>query len=673
MTLVWPLAHEWETRKLLVGRLAIGLRENALAGTRDCICGSDDTLARRLFRRRLTWSAASIWTCLVAAIMLGIAAADPEMNAPAVISSLGLIWIGVFASILLIGQRMADVPDPNAVSPSDLLDLRSGEQTVLFADAAMAMIDQKCRLRVVNDRLCEILGRSPSELLGKQAWDFVSPEDHERFGEQVRCRRQGVSGMYEFRCLRPDGEVRWLLAAVHPVYDRFGKYAGGLGLLSDITEKKRAEAAVHAQVAELDEMNRKLKAARAEAEAALVVRDQFLANVTHELRTPLTAILGYAETLLVEGDISQAPPVRLGAIQTIIRNGQYLLRIVNDLLDIARMEAGHLSLEQQAFSPAQLAADVLSLLRVKADAKGLPLLLELRPPLPRLVRSDPFRVRQILINLLGNAVKFTETGSVRLIVKAIQDENADCSLHFDVIDTGVGIPASQVDRVFEPFHQVEGGASWRYGGTGLGLTISRALARRLGGDISVVSEEGVGSSFRLALPVGKAAELDWESSPSANLELAAPADTDAFRVGEAQTQIQIKARVLLAEDAPDTRRLLIHILQKAGVEVEPAQDGKEAIQTALQAMREGRPFDCILMDMQMPGMDGYQATQVLRESGYNSPIIALTANAGPGDRTRCLEAGCDGFAAKPLSREKLLRLVAKYAAECRPVPAVSNS
>ncbi len=635
-----------------------------------CAASNEENLRRQLFGRRFIWATALIWTCLVAAAMLGIALADPGLNSPAMTSSLGLIWLSVFAAILLVGRRLCEGARSDATL-FDALDVRAGEQAVMFADAAMAMVDRNGRVRTVNDHLCRILGRTPGEVLGRPAWDFVPPDAHESFREQLRQRRRGISGTYELRVVRPDGEIRVLLAAVHPVYDRFGKHVGGLGLLSDITDKKRAETAVREHAEYLEKVNRELEAARAEAERALAVRDQFLANVTHELRTPLTAILGYAETLLVEGDVSKAPPVRIAAIQTILRNGQYLLRIVNDLLDIARIEAGQLAVETQTFSPTRVAADVLSLLRVKSDAKGLPLLLEARPPLPRLIRSDPFRVRQILINLVGNAIKFTDSGSVRLIVKAVTNDDGESRLEFDVIDTGIGISSDQLERVFEPFYQVDGGSARRYGGTGLGLAISRNLARRLGGEISAVSEVGFGSSFRLTLPVGKQADLEWETSPTLDLE-AAPASEPETAVGT-EPPPRLSARILLAEDAPDTRRLFVHILQGAGVEVETAENGKEAVRAALQALRESRPFDCILMDMQMPEMDGYQAVHVLRESGYNSPIIALTANVEAGDRSRCLQAGCDGFASKPLSKDALIRLVSKYASDRRGLRCVTVS
>ncbi|NMC19827.1 MAG: response regulator [Thermogutta sp.] len=636
-----------------------------------CAINHEEGLRRQLFGRRIVWSAALIWTCLVAAVMLGIALGDPALNSPAAFSSLGLIWLAVFAGILLVGRRLCGRPSSAEVSLFDALDVRAGEQAVMFADAAMAMVDRNGRIRTINDHLCRILGRSPGEVLGKPISEFIPPENHESFREQLRRRRRGISGTYELRVVRPDGEIRVLLAAVHPVYDRFGKQVGGLGLLSDITEKKRAETAVREHADYLERVNRELEAARAEAERAIAVRDQFLANVTHELRTPLTAILGYAETLLVEGDISKAPPVRLGAVQTILRNGRYLLRVVNDLLDIARIEAGQLAVEAQSFSPTCLAADVLSLLRVKADAKGLPLLLEARPPLPRLIRSDPFRLRQILINLVGNAIKFTDSGSVRLILKAVTSDEGECRLEFDVIDTGIGIPSDLLERIFEPFYQVDGGAAKRYGGTGLGLAISRNLARRLGGEIHAVSESGFGSNFRLTLPVGKRSELEWETSPTLDLEAAPGSEWEIAR--EAEAPLRLTARVLLAEDAPDTRRLFVHILQGTGVEVETAENGTQAVRAALQSQRESRPFDCVLMDMQMPEMDGYQAVHVLRESGYNSPIIALTANAEPGDRSRCLQAGCDGFAAKPLSKDALIRLVSRYASGRRgvPRPAVS--
>ena len=257
-------------------------------------------------------------------------------------------------------------------------------------------------------------------------------------------------------------------------------------------------------------------------------------------------------------------------------------------------------------------------------------------------------MRQILINLLNNAIKFTERGNVRLAVRHADDD--PLQLHFDVVDTGIGLTAAEAGRLFQPFSQADGSTTRRFGGTGLGLTISRCMARALGGDVVLVSSQpGLGSTFRLILPAGPV-----DLSPS-NLDAASPHEA---RIAKTEL-LPSGLRILLAEDGPDNQRLITWLLNRAGVEVTAVENGKGAVEAALTARQNGEPFDIVLMDMQMPVMDGFHAAHLLREEAYAGPIIALTASAMAGDKQKCLDAGCDDYVAKPIDRDALFAAIGR--------------
>lgn len=416
--------------------------------------------------------------------------------------------------------------------------------------------------------------------------------------------------------------------------------------------KAEVEAEVLERTRELRTANDRLAIAIEEANAANRAKSDFLANMSHEIRTPMTAIIGFSD-LLAADDEDASPERRRSSIRTIKRNAELLLGIINDILDLSKIEAGKMTTESIRFDPAQMVADVESLMRVRAHQKHLSLAVEYLMPFPEEIHSDPTRLRQVLINLVGNAIKFTESGGVRMVVR-FESTGEGGWFYFEVIDSGIGMTPEQIERVFQPFTQADSATTRRFGGTGLGLTICQRLAQLMGGDITIQSAAGQGSSFRFRVPV--------TAADAVKLRLHSPAGTTAAEVGPAAPVTDLSnVRILLAEDGVDNQKLISMVLQRVGADITLAGDGRVAMELALRKRAEDDPFDVILMDMQMPVMDGYEATRALRAAGYTLPIIALTAHAMSGDRERTLAAGCDDFATKPIDRRKLLELIAGYA------------
>ncbi len=376
-------------------------------------------------------------------------------------------------------------------------------------------------------------------------------------------------------------------------------------------------------------------------DGASTARASFLAAMSHEIRTPMTAILGFAD-VLDEG--AAAADATHAAAEAIRRNGEHLLKIVNDILDLSRIEAGAMTLEEIAVSPIEIVEEIAASLRprVRHDAVGLSV--ELLGPVPSLIRTDPTRLRQILFNLVDNAIKFTERGSVRVALERGPGE----TLRVHVADTGIGIAPEQIDRIFRPFEQADASTARRFGGSGLGLDISRRLARMLGGEITVRSTPGRGSTFSLEVSTGPLAGVPMIDALAGARSGAVP--------GAARP-----IRVLLAEDGVDTQRLVRHHLERDGMRVETATSGREAVEMALAARRHGAPFDVVLMDLELPEMDGVEATRALREGGYHGAVVALTAHADGPARERFDGIGVDAILPKPIDRARLIQAIRRSA------------
>lgn len=397
-----------------------------------------------------------------------------------------------------------------------------------------------------------------------------------------------------------------------------------------------------------------LQAAKAEAEAASRSKSEFLANISHEIRTPMTAILGYAELL----DEALTDPAHAQSVGAIHRNGRRLLEIIDDILDVARIEAGRLEIESADTSPIEIVRDVVQMMQVRAEERGVELRTEFGGKIPKTVLTDSRRLRQILLNLVGNAVKFTERGGQVRVAVALAANHAGCvALEIEVSDTGVGIEPKMIEHVFEPFTQADTSPTRAHGGAGLGLAICRSLAEALGGSLRVRSQVGRGSVFTLSIGIGHTDALDFAEDDDAErpVRLAPPMPSKSTSDSEG---LLAGCRVLLAEDGPDNQRLISLILRKAGAEVVLAKNGLEALHLALA---ESNDFDVVLMDIQMPVMDGCEATRRLRAAGFDRPIVALTAHAMAGDRQSFLLAGCDEFMSKPVHKNELTRLVLRHA------------
>ncbi len=499
---------------------------------------------------------------------------------------------------------------------------------------------------------------------------------HIHSSERERCKfawRTAVANKApykaEYRMKRRDGEYRWMIDRGVPRFDAGGVFLGHIGTCTDITERKQVESdlskyaeemlqakmQVDRQTIELSVKTQALDEARAEAEAASRSKSEFLANMSHEIRTPMTAILGYTELLL---DATQSEEERRSATLTIRRNGEHLLSILNDILDLSKIEAGRMTIETIPVNTETLVDEVLSLMRVRAEAKGIRLAAEFATPIPETIQTDPTRLRQILVNLAGNAIKFTEQGGVTIRVSFQDhlghDQQQEPVLRFDVIDTGLGMSPEVLEKLFTPFTQADSSMTRRFGGTGLGLTISRRLATMLGGDITVRSIAGEGSTFSVTINPGDLRGVPIRTALSAEERAKRDAAHAAAAPGATSKDVLRGKRLLLAEDGPDNQRLIGTFLRKAGAEVALAENGLIAVEMAQAAMADGRPYDLILMDMQMPQMDGYTATRTLRDQGYRRPIIALTAHAMAGDMQKCMDAGCNGYASKPIDRGALI-------------------
>ncbi len=557
-------------------------------------------------------------------------------------------------------QKLLDVrTDQLAKSENTIRDIWQQAADGLF------LIDASNRIVHVNPAGLKIVAYQYDELVGRPLNVILGESEALRITRLIRSLEessgQQAFPVIEVAAIRRDQTSIDADISGGPIH--VGDRPMMILTMRDISRRKETERATAEQARQLKQLNKELKAATQQADAANRAKSEFLANMSHEIRTPMTAILGFAEELS-QPDL--APAEQAETVRTIRRNGEHLLAVINDILDLSKIEQDSLPIERARHNPVELLSEVTSMLRVRFDAKGLSLESEFVGEIPETIETDAMRLRQVLINLIGNAMKFTDSGGVRVVTK--WQRTPDNCIQFDIIDSGIGMTEQQIRELFKPFTQADASIARRFGGTGLGLYIARKLANLLGGDVHVAySTPGAGTCIRAYVHCGPLEGVAIRSGHDLCVNVVKPNPED-FSI----PQEKITCRVLLAEDGTDNQRLISHILQRAGATVTVVEDGKAAVDTALSANQLGAPFDVILMDMQMPLMDGASAVRHLRRQAYAGPIIALTAHVMTGERERCLAAGCDDYVSKPIDRPALFKAIRKaLKRNAAPDPAIA--
>lgn len=500
-----------------------------------------------------------------------------------------------------------------------------------------------------------IVHRDTAKVKVAQAFRRERPVQLDNGGDIARAIRSGRSELIsevEDGQSRPEllGLVNAHSAMIIP-FQSYGKILGTMTLISAESMRRfnQLDVSLAIDVARRASFAIDNAGLYAKAQEASRAKSAFLANMSHEIRTPLGAMLGFTELLADDG----LDPTQRQYLSTIAKNGQHLLRIVDEILDLSKVESDHVHVENIEFSLGGLLTEIFTPLRLQAREKGL-IFNVAQPQLPERVITDPTRLRQILINVIGNAIKFTHEGSINVVVSAEESARAPGRqiLKVAVTDTGIGITAEQRDRLFQPFQQADNSMTRRFGGTGLGLFLSRRLAQLLGGNVVLEDSSERGSRFMVT------ASMEVRSASAAKKPQTAPAPA----TGETVT-VSHDGSVLIVDDAPDNRTLIYHYVSRLGYFVDVAATGAEGVEKTLTGK-----FDVVLMDVQMPEMDGFEAVKILRERGHEGPIVALTAHTMKGDRERCLANGFTDYLGKPIDRDQLRKTLSKYISQNKEQP-----
>lgn len=537
----------------------------------------------------------------------------------------GLMMFVAFVSFpvfyLYLGKMLKEL-NPSTAVPGRV---RSALDTIA---ESLIVIDRKGNLVLANAAFATLVGQSAEELIGVQATNLSWVQDDEEnpqypWAHALSTGEATRHEMYGFRDAQ--GDTRKFIVNCSPVNGAKGRVGGVLISMDDVTL--------------LEEKEILLRQSMQDAEDANQAKSAFLSNMSHEIRTPMTAILGFTEVL--KRGFNQSPEEQQKHLNTISNSGNHLLELINDVLDLSKVESGAMEVEEIATKPAEIAHEVIKVLKVKAEEKSIALEMQINSDLPETIVSDPARLRQIMTNLVGNAIKFTEEGGVTLAIRQI-----DSHVEIAVSDTGIGMSEQQQATIFDAFTQADVSITRRFGGTGLGLSISKKLSEAMGGDICVKSAPGEGSTFIVTVPVGDCSGVAMLSPEKifATLETVEHVESSRWRFPSSE--------LLVVDDALENRELLKLLLEDLGLTVTLAEDGLQAVNAV-----KDKSFDLVLMDIQMPVMDGYEAVAEMRKLGFERPIVALTANAMKGYELRILEAGFSHYQTKPIDIDKLTSLL----------------
>lgn len=469
----------------------------------------------------------------------------------------------------------------------------------------------------------------------------------------VRNKFWGIIGTdsKEERELWSDADIATLMAVGNVIAGAYAREEANQQRLQALRRSEDAAGQLKQALEKSEQLREVAEKMAAQAQAADKAKSAFLANMSHEIRTPMTAILGYIDMLSHETTSSQE---RAEYMRTIRQSGNHLMELINNILDLASIQAEQLSVKTVCLDPRDLIRETIEQHRVTAAKGGLYLDLKMQPPIPNQLCTNDLRFRQILSILLDNAIKFTEQGGVTVTVSA-EREPDEATLKISVTDTGIGIEPDAMERLFKPFSRGDESMTVSHGGTGLGLVLARHITDALSLHIEVHSEPGIGSTFTVHAP------LDTDSLSRGWREKMTGDADDTIRIIKRSSQsVEQSCRILVAEDDPAIQRLLNLVFKQAGFRCDMTANGHDACAAFMSAVKRDEPYDIVFMDMQMPEMDGYEATRMLRRSGFNTPVIACTAHAMPGDRDRCLDAGCTDYVSKPVQREVLCDMIEKH-------------
>ncbi len=538
----------------------------------------------------------------------------------------------------------------HVASIQDITELKEAENRIKESDfryqrlvesmsEGLCVINQHSEITYVNPRLCEMFDRSENEIVGYPVTDFMNDASRDRFLEEMKKRRVGKATTYELTYVQQGGNEVFTLTSGTPIMGDNNQHQGSFAVITDVTKLKKTEY--------------ELAIAKEQAESASLAKTKFLTNMSHEIRTPLGAIIGFNQILLNKSKELSLPEEYKKYQKNIHNSANLLNELINNILDLSKIESGKLEAIEEDFYLDNLIKGLFETYDYQARQKGVHFSYHIDPNILSPIRADKNKISEILINLIGNAIKFTPAGK-EVKLKVVRDNSI---LAFMVIDHGIGIPKDRQSIIFDAFEQVDRSIAYRYGGTGLGLAISQKLATIMGGKINVVSEEGRGSNFCVLLPYQEAAESIPRDTAYTTFPPLSFIDSDA-----SPSSFLTGTTILVVEDNLMNQELIAALFVNLGVQLHFANNGKEGIEKALALQEEGTLPDLILMDIQMPIMDGIEATQHIRSDPElkNIPVVALSADAFAEQQAQALSIGMNDYLTKPIEMDNLLLVLQKY-------------